>query len=378
MARLRRASARARAHDVAIYAPLAAWFYGRDSDQTGGAELQATLLAHELSERGLRVAHVIYAHPGARALAEPGPTLVQRPRPTPPRRGRQLFEARAIWGALRRADATVTVVRGSGGYVVPVAGFARATRRRFVFSSSSDLDFDFERTDREPRTLAAYRRAVVRADRVVLQTRQQLELAARALPATKPVVIPSFAQLGKPAAETPRYFLWAGRLVRYKRPDCYVALAEAIPEASFRIVFSTTDETEPELIEEMHEATRRLPNFEVLPPRPRETLLEEMHYAAALVTTSRVEGMPNTFLEAWARGIPVLSLHVDPDDRVSENEIGFVAGGSMERFVQDARSLWHDRELRAEIGRRAQAFVRSTHAPEAVADKWQALIRELL
>jgi glycosyltransferase involved in cell wall biosynthesis len=35
--------------------------------------------------------------------------------------------------------------------------------------------------------------------------------------------------------------------------------------------------------------------------------------AVALVSTSSHEGMPNTFVEAWGHGVPVLTLSFDSD-----------------------------------------------------------------
>ena len=103
-----------------------------------------------------------------------------------------------------------------------------------------------------------------------------------------------------------------------------------------------------------------------------------MRRAVAVVKTSRVEGMPNGFLEAWARGVPVLSLHVDPDGKIANNDIGVAADGSMELLIEAAARLWREPELRATIGERARGFVRDVHSPEAVADRWVALLEELI
>jgi glycosyltransferase involved in cell wall biosynthesis len=132
------------------------------------------------------------------------------------------------------------------------------------------------------------------------------------------------------------------------------------------------------MVERIEAAVERLPNLELVPPRPRSELLEEMRDAVAVVKTSRVEGMPNGFLEAWARGVPVLSLNVDPDAKIANNDIGVAADGSMERLIEAAASLWRDPELRAVIGERARRFVQDVHSPEAVADRWVALLEELI
>jgi glycosyltransferase involved in cell wall biosynthesis len=366
-----------RAHDVAVYAPSGSLYYGPKRDYMGGAEVQATKLAHALKAKGLRVAHVVYPVPEPRRVDASSPTLVERSDWQGDGRLGQLAESRAIWGALQRADAAAYIVRGSGGHVIAAGTFCRARGRRFVFSSSSELDFDFARPDRNPRMLQIYKASLRLAARLALQTEAQRELALRALPHSDPVVIPSFAEPA-PSANRGDYFLWVDRLVEYKLPDSYVELAEALPEARFRMVASVMSETPPGMAERIEAAAERLPNLELLPPRPRSELLEEMQGAVALVKTSRVEGMPNGFLEAWARGVPVLSLNVDPDGKIANNDIGVAANGSMERLIEAAASLWRDPELRATTGERARRFVQDVHSPEAVADRWVALLQELI
>jgi glycosyltransferase involved in cell wall biosynthesis len=366
-----------RAHDVAVYAPSGSLYYGPKRDYMGGAEVQATKLAHALKAKGLRVAHVVYPVPEPRRVDASSPTLVERSEWQGNRRLGQLVESGAIWRGLQRADAEAYIVRGSGGHVIAASMFCRARGRRFVFSSSSELDFDFARPDRNPRLLQIYKASLRLATRLALQTERQRELALRALPHSDPVVIPSFAEPAPSANSAGEYFLWADRLVEYKLPDRYVELAEALPEARFRMVASLMSETPPGMPERIEAAAERLPNLELLPPRPRSELCEEMRHAVAVVKTSRVEGMPNAFLEAWARGVPVLSLHVDPDAKIANNDIGVAADGSMERLIEAAASLWRDPALRTAMGERARRFIQDVHSPEAVADRWVALLEEL-
>jgi glycosyltransferase involved in cell wall biosynthesis len=363
-----------RAHDVAIYAPWGSLYYGRDRDYMGGAEVQTTMLAHALKRRGLRVAHIVYPVKEPRRVDASSPTLVERSEWRRQGPLGELAETAAIWRGLRRADADAYIVRGGGGHVIAASSFCRALRRRLLFSSSSELDFDFARADRNPRTLRLYRASLRLADDLVVQTRQQRELVRRVLPDRDPVVIPSFAEPAPTPNGRGSYFLWADRLVEYKLPDRYVELAEALPDARFRMVAAVSNETPPGMAERIESAAERLPNLELLPPRPRSELLEEMQQAVAVVKTSRVEGMPNAFLEAWARGVPVLSLNVDPDRKIENNRIGVAAGGSMERFIAAAATLWGDPDERRAIGERARRFIRDVHSPEAVADRWVALL----
>jgi glycosyltransferase involved in cell wall biosynthesis len=367
-----------RAHDVAVYAPWGSLYYGPDRQYMGGAEVQTTMLAHALEARGLRVAHIVYPVKEPRRIEASSPSLVERAEWQGYRRLGELAETAAIWGGLRRANAEAYIVRGSGGHLIAASAFCRALRRRLIFSSSSELDFDFARPDRNPRTLRLYKASLRLADQLVVQTGQQQELVRRTFPDRDPVLIPSFAEPADGANGTGKYFLWADRLVEYKLPDRYVELAAALPDARFRMVAAVNNETPPGMAERIETAAERLPNLELLPPRPRSQLLDEMQQAVAVVKTSRIEGMPNAFLEAWARGVPVLSLNVDPDAKIEDNEIGVAARGSMERLIAAAAGLWGDPDRREAIGARARQFIQDVHSPEAVADRWVAVLDDLI
>lgn len=369
-----------RTHDVAIYAPYACALYERDAGATGGggAELQTTLLALGLPKRGLDVAHVVFPVSDPQPLEPPAPTLVRRPKADGGSALHPLRELVDVWRALSAADARAVVVRGSGGYVVPAAAWCRRHRRALVFAASNDLDFDFERPDRRQATLRAYGLAVRQARRLVVQTQRQADLARQALPALEPFLIPSFAQSAPPASGEAEYFLWVDRLTPLKHPETVLDLAAALPEARFRMIAPETIETTAELRETVYRRAGALPNVEIASQQSREQLFDSMHRAAAVVKTSEVEGMPNTFLEAWSRGLPVLSFSVDPDRHIERRHVGLLANGSMDSFVEQARALWEDPALRAKIGARGRELVTAIHSPEVVTDSWAALLAGVL
>ncbi len=88
--------------------------------------------------------------------------------------------------------------------------------------------------------------------------------------------------------------------------------------------------------------------------------------------------MPNVFLEAWARGVPVISLEYDPDEQIETRGLGVVAGGSQERLTEAVRSLWRDGDRRTELGRAGREYVREVHSPEAVTARWDEELSKLL
>ena len=129
-------------------------------------------------------------------------------------------------------------------------------------------------------------------------------------------------------------------------------------------------EAENELEARIRHEAAGVENLELVGPLRRQEVLARIGRATAIVSTSEWEGMPNVFLEAWGRSVPVLSLSSDPDGLISGAEMGIVADGSFDRFVAAAASLWTDSELRSSLGENARRYVEGNHGPAAVCEQW--------
>jgi glycosyltransferase involved in cell wall biosynthesis len=371
-------------NDIAIYLPSTAGFYDRARGRSAGAERQMVLLAHTLSERGYRVAQIVWPIADRLPLPNARLTLVARsPRLTAGGKLAALREAVEVWRALAVADAKVVIVRKRQGALPVVALFCLLRRRRLIFSSANNGEFNpGSPYDGRP-SPRVYRLCLRLAAAVVVQSEDQLALARRNFPSLRRVVrIPSFAESatrGSTAGRDPKAFVWIGRIVDWKQPVRFVELARALPEARF-VMVAAPDISEPDspLIPMVKEAPRDTPNLEVLDPLPHAQVTELVASAAAVVNTSRgLEGMPNTFLEGWAAGVPALTLEFDPDGVISTHRLGVSAGNSWERFVAGAWELWESRGHREEVAERTRAYVRDVHSLESVAEQWSRLVHEV-
>lgn len=350
--------------------------YERSRQRAGGAERQTYLLARALARRGLRVGHLVYPVQDLVAPPEAGVEIVQRAR-----RGEDpLRETLRIWAVLQRANAQVHIVRTATPALGAAAAFSRARGRRLIFSSASDGDFTLETI--APRSVPLYRLGTSLTDAVVVQTSRQVELARERFPGRPLREIPSFFEAppqrlhARDRGRAHSSFLWIGRLVDYKRPLEYLMLARALPQARFRMIaITTSDHVLPQLVREQAAA---LPNLELLEPRSHGEVLEMIAGATALVSTSRLEGMPNVFLEAWALGVPVLSLSFDPDGRIARHGLGTVAGGDWTTFVQAARDLWSGSVDRGAVAAAAERYMAAEHSEQSVTDAWLGLIEPML
>ena len=364
--------------DVVVYAPSAGFFYGVVG-VTGGAELQSTYIARALALGGYRVRHVV--EDAALSRTPEGVEVVRLPK----HYGEGGLPGRlAIVQGLRGADGRVYIQRTAGIETGFAGVYARLAGRRFVFSASHDADFS-----RDLRSLrgqgGGLNRWTVRtqarigmrcAHAVVAQTEQQAEIARASL-RLRPQVIPNFCELGAPRPVSRDVFIWVGAFLGTKNPHSFLDLAERISDADFVMVARERTGWE-ELSASVHERAARLPNVELLPTRPRSELLPLYDRAVALVSTSSLEGFPNVFLEAWGRGVPTISLHVDPDGVIANHGLGAVAGGSPDELVRITRRYVDDPSAADAAGDLAYRYVQETHSPEVVGAAWVDLVARLL
>lgn len=368
-------------NDVAIYAPFAAGMYDRARRRAGGAERQTALLAGALSDQGVRVAHIVYRLNDPLAATSPNLTLVQRRYYAGNRRFGSALELTLVWKSLCDADARVYIFRTGSPMLGIVATFCRLRRRRLVFASSTDSDFSLETLSDAPphryRT-AIYRAGLRRTDAVVAQTIAQARLAQEAFPHLKTAHIPSFAASPAVAQRPGEWFLWIGRVVDYKRPMRYVELARALPEARFRMILAThVSDSDRGLVAEVRREAAASPNLELLDQRPHEELMQLVGAAVAIVSTSSMEGMPNVFLEGWARGVPALTLEFDPDGVIAGRGLGVAAEGSWGRFVSGARELWETHVDDSRMARAGRAYIEEVHGIPVVTRRWMQLLSEV-
>lgn len=366
-------------HDVAIYSPESADWYERSGGRGGGAERQMMLLARSLAHRGLRVAHIVF-EPHDPVVLPPHLTLVRRENDDGKRSpAGGLREAARVWRALSAADARVVIVRAATPAVGVASLFCRRHRRKLIFSSATDSDFAPPGASARSLSSTLYRLGVRTSDTVVVQSRDQVDLAPRLHPRRDEIVhIPSFCEpaddgIGNRSARTS--FLWIGRIRAEKAPLRFVDLARSVPNGLFTMI--------PIVLNAEHEfgrlqdAARDVKNLELRERVPHSQLMEMISSAVAVVNTSTDEGMPNVFLEAWARGTPVLTLECDPGGVVEQRELGIAAGGSWDRFVAGARELLDESFPRIELSRRAHTYIEEVHSIDAVSSRWAAVVAHL-
>ena len=361
-----------RAFDVAVYAPWGAPLVGGTSfgGASGGAETQGVLLAKHLAERGLRVAVIVIGSDGELPATAGGVHVLRQARRLRSHglAGRTAFAFEALRSMIG-AKSDVLIHVSAGPTTAAAALAARIRGGHLIYRSANVFDFAFETLEPRAVNVRLYEWGVRRASAIVVQSADQAALCRQRF-GREPVVVRSIATPAERRTQRPEAFLWVGRLQDWKRPEAYLELARAVPEAQFWMIAVPQETDDPEMRRSVEETVRGLPNARLLDPRPRAELGELIGRAVAVVTTSDREGMPNVFLEGWSRGVPALTLSFDPDGIIARHELGWSADGDPRRFADEARRAWRTRDDQGELAERCIAYVRAHHDKDASVQAW--------
>jgi glycosyltransferase involved in cell wall biosynthesis len=101
----------------------------------------------------------------------------------------------------------------------------------------------------------------------------------------------------------------------------------------------------------------------------RQTI-EIIANAKALISTSNFEGFPNIFLEAWATGVPVISLKVNPGNVIKKHRLGIYCEGDLEKMKTSIESNATD----CIDGNNLTSYVYEYHDFHTAADRFLNLI----
>lgn len=358
----------------------------------GGAELQSYLIARHMLEQGWSVHFTTedWGQPTAKLENENGIWVHKL-------KGSLFFNPITCWSFYReliRINCDVYYQRGGWEYTFMISLAAKALRRKFVWGTSLTCDCEgtkFRGTFRDEnirgiRGLLLWPDAWIRdtlvslglrrADAIVVQDESQRTALKRRFGKDSLVIKTGHAIPERPKEKRkPPLVVWIANAKRWKQPEMFVRLAEACRDLPARFLLAggrPTSRFRRQLVKQAVGLT----NLEMRWAVPFEETNELLAAASLLVNTSTREGFPNTFVQAWLRETPVVSLCLDPDGVLSRERIG-ICSGNLRQMVEDVRRLVQEDPLRDEMGKRARTYAVREHNLRDKLEQYGGLLESL-
>ena len=345
----------------------------------GGAEVQQSLIARALAARGYRVSMISMNYGQREGDVIDGVRLLTMHAPDEGVPVLRYLHPRltSVWRALARADADVYYQRTCGALTGFVAAFARRHGRVSLFAGAHDADFEPDLSlIRYARDRAVYRWGVRRVDRVIVQTERQRRLCRDTFGRDAVRIDSCYAHRGRPAAHG-GVILWVANAKRHKRPHLFLDLAASLPQYRFRLVGGPAGGGhERTYFDALQRRAATLANVEMTGFVPLVDIERHFDGAALFVNTSVGEGFPNTFLQAWSRGIPTVSFF-DPQVECDGRPVAIVAPDADTMRVR-AEALMSDRALWQTTSQRALRAFEQRYSVGRAIDAYERVIDSVL
>ena len=278
---------------------------------------------------------------------------------------------------LNRVDADVYFLKIPKDLTLPLGLYCRFKGKKLVYVGQSDKDVNITLLSKLQNRLAVYlyRLGLFFVDYALAQTAVQASgfnsFGIRSEVVRNIITLPDYHF----SSSQSLYVLWVGNDTDNKQPDLFCKLARNYPQYNFTMIMATEKGSASDI--KYRGLSEKVENFKYLGFVPFEKIAPYFAHASVLVSTSLREGFPNVFLQAWQYGVPVVSLHVDPDGVIEKYGLGRYVAGDYDHLCGAVDEFMSDSNLCIKVGESAKKYVRRTHSVEVVVNQYRCIIEKL-
>lgn len=154
--------------------------------------------------------------------------------------------------------------------------------------------------------------------------------------------------------------VWVANFRRLKRAEWVLDAAERLVNYKFALAGGAVGDKS--YYNDMKNRAESMQNVEFLGGRSFSYTCKLVGRSRVLLCTSVFEGFPNTFLQAWSNGLPVIST-VDPSGIIKTNGLGEVVENEDELVIAIKRILGNN-EYYQQLQRNVNVFYKANYSSE--------------
>ena len=256
---------------------------------------------------------------------------------------RRLFDITSfynIYKLLKNINADIYYFRGT--YYAGITGYyAKVHKKIFILAISSDINCDkniftkklLKSNIKLFKKIILYLDAKIKdftylyglnnANQVLVQNKYQKDSLRKKLNVKSMLLKNGHpVEFRLPPKTNPPIVLWLGSLKRLRQAELFIKLATHCEDLNCRFIMAgraLSEDYRDEIIKQLQGSS----NVKYIGSISLDESNELMGKASIFVNTSTHEGFPNTFIQAWMRETPIVSLNVDPDYIIKNLQLGF-------------------------------------------------------
>ena len=332
----------------------------------GGESVQQTLIAKAFTKFNYKVSMIVLDH------GQPDGNVIEKIKVWKTYKQNEglpvvrfLYpRATKLWLALQKADADIYYQSCAGVTTGIVALFCKINNKKLVFRIAHDTDcvpgkelINFQRDKK------IYRYGLKKANLVVAQSAQQKALLNHHYKIDSPIINMAVETPSGDVLDRDIDILWVNNIREFKRPELLIELAKMNSHLHFVMIGGSCTGSES-LFEQITNSSAEVDNLDYKGFVPYHEVNRYYQRAKLFVNTSDTEGFPNSFLQSWIRGTPVISFF-DPDGIIVRKNLG-ASPDDLQSMSDTINILLQGGSEYEGISETARAFAFTHYAAESV------------
>ena len=278
-----------------------------------------------------------------------------------------------VWKGLRKADAQIYFQEAASWGTFLVALFCKLHKRVFIYRTASEQECDGTYPKQHYFAGKAFHWSLRNAAKIVVQNETDKTNLERTAGICS-IVMPNAHRLPVLREVQRDTILWVGRSVQVKRPELFIQLAEEMPDERFTMICQKA--TGDEKYEELLARARYVKNLQFIEHVPFCEIDRYFQRAKIFVSTSELEGFPNTFIQACNYAVPILSLKVNPDGFLDKYKCGQSCDDRFPKLIDSLRFMLVENRI-VELGKNARKYVEQHHDFTKIIQKYKPVFLQL-
>ena len=278
-----------------------------------------------------------------------------------------------VVSALKDLKPDIIYQRVASSYTAAAAYYAKNYNCRVVWHIASEMDVTPGRREFQKLNIKNFieKRAIeygiANVDKIIVQTSDQADLLKKYYGRKADAIISNFHPFPNEdlVKKEVLQVVWVGNLKMNKRPHLFIDLAEKFRTADIEFTMVGKIQGNESWQKTLREKLASAKNLRYTGTVSQDEVNRIFSYSHLLVNTSSVEGFSNTYIQAWLRKVPVLSVESNPDGVFEKYGIG-VCAGTIENLSICFSKLVNNRMELIKMGEKAETYARSYHSTDNV------------
>ncbi len=277
------------------------------------------------------------------------------------------FDAKSLLSALNDEEPDIIYQRAGSAYTGICAWYAKKKKIPMVWHISHDMDVDpkigtkksfFNRLEK---FFIQY--GIRNSTKIIAQTNKQVALLDKNYGIKTDHIIKNFHPVPEKLIKKNNIIkiVWVANFKPMKQPELFVRLAkelENLIDVQFIMIGRNDNKSR---YTDLIKSIDNIKSLEYLGSKTQEQVNNIFLESHLLVNTSKLEGFSNTFIQAWMREVPVITITVDPDGIIKNKKIG-VCAGNYENLKRSIIELVNSPKLISKMGKQGKVYANKYHS----------------